>query len=472
MPPRKSRRTAAVAAQSAIAAEIEDERHAPSKLRRGRKPGPKPNEPPSTPARRKQESPAPPDTIGAVRRRRSTATAAKKPAPKTRSSPRNSRGRKAAAQNPEPVQELDDGPGSEHEVTEHDLGLEELSLSDDAIPETPTRRPGRPKKTAPAAKEYPVVEIESSPAQRGRKRKSSAEPDAQSEEMDISDPPAKRGRARKTQPAPAATSTPVRKGRSSASQSSSTFADIVSPSRFEKSRTRIQPAQTTSIPAHSDDGGDWRAKYEELLQLRQSQPEKEYEEFRKKAQERFDAAEDVIKSLRKEVAGLKRKGTQVKTEDIEANVRKALEKDFDKQKALLKQQVETLTQDLAAKEQAVERLEKHQRLTETSTDYNLRQKLHVMQEVTGLVIDDLVAEDDGLSYVCRQAGPTASVRYVLTAFDDMPTDFQYTPFGDAAALAALPEYLREPISFERSAAHMFHWRLCNHLHQAANPSGT
>ncbi|KAJ2452062.1 hypothetical protein EV183_003178 [Coemansia sp. RSA 2336] len=469
MPPRKSRRTAAAAAKSAIAAEIEDERHAPSKSRRGRKPGPKPAQP-STPARRTQESPAPPDTIGAIRRRRSTAAAAKKPAPKARSSPRASRGRKAAAQSPEPAQDPDDVFESENEAAGHDLGLEELSLSDDAVPETPTRRPGRQKKTTSAAREYPVVEIESSPALRGRKRKTSAEPDAQPEAMDTSSPPAKRGRARKTQPAAAAT--PTRKGRSSASQSSSTFVDIVSPSRFEKSRTRIQPARTADIPAHGDDGGDWRAKYEELLQLRQSQPEKEYEEFRKKAQERFDAAEDVIKSLRKEVASLKRKGTQIKTEDIEANVRKALEKDFDKQKALLRQQVETLTQDLAAKEQAVERLEKHQRLTETSTDYNLRQKLHIMQEVTGLVIDDLVAEDDGLSYVCRQAGPAASVRYVLTAFDDMPADFQYTPFGDAAALAALPEYLREPISFERSAAHMFHWRLCNHLHQATDPSGT
>ncbi|KAJ2847417.1 hypothetical protein IWW36_003862 [Coemansia brasiliensis] len=472
MPPRKSRRTAAVAAQSAIAADIEDERQAPSKSRRGRKPGPKSNEPLSTPVRRKQESTAPPDTIGAVRRRRSTTTAAKKATPKTRSSPRNSRGRKAAAQSPAAVQDSDNGVGSESEAAEHDLGLEELSLSDDAIPETPTRRPGRPKKTTPASKEYPVVEIDSSPAQRGRKRKTSAEPDAPSEELDISNPPAKRGRARKPQPATAATPKSTRGSRSSASQSSSTFADIVSPSRFEKSRTQIQPARSVEIPAHSDDGGDWRAKYEELLQLRQSQPEKEYEEFRKKAQERFDAAEDVIKSLRKEVANLKRKGAQIKTDDIEANVRKALEKDFEKQKALLRQQVETLTQDLAAKEQAVERLEKHRRLTETSTDYNLRQKLHVMQEVTGLVIDDLVAEDDGLSYVCRQAGPAASVRYVLTAFDDMPTDFQYTPFGDATALAALPEYLREPISFERTAAHMFHWRLCNHLHQSADLNGT
>ncbi|KAJ2789763.1 hypothetical protein H4R21_006666, partial [Coemansia helicoidea] len=80
--------------------------------------------------------------------------------------------------------------------------------------------------------------------------------------------------------------------------------------------------------------------------------------------------------------------------------------------------------------------------------------------------------DQGLSYICKQsagassgAAAAAAAGYVLTVFDDVPGDYQYTPFGEPPALARLPAYLQEPISFERSSASMFYWRMCSHLHQ-------
>ncbi|KAJ1731061.1 hypothetical protein LPJ61_002719 [Coemansia biformis] len=306
-------------------------------------------------------------------------------------------------------------------------------------------------------------------ARRGQKRVS---------DLLDSPPLAKRGRTRATQPA-AATSQDA-----DSRADMEAYVDIVSPSKFEASRSMIRQRQQSSGAAATvataaagrgaaqNEAGGWRSKYEDLLELRQSQPEREYEEFRTSAQERFDAAEEVIANLRKEIAGLKLKTTQRKQAadpEAEASVRGAIEREFGKQIAVLREQVEALTQDVLVKSETIERLEKHRRLTETSTDYNLRQKLRVMEEVTGLTIDDLVAEDQGLSYICKQSAGTGAgagaAGYVLTVFDDLPGDYQYTPFGDPPALARLPGYLQESISFERASAGMFFWRMCNHLHQ-------
>ncbi|KAJ1833897.1 hypothetical protein LPJ63_002400 [Coemansia sp. RSA 2711] len=422
--------------------------------------------------------------MGMARRKRTTGTAAAKEAePKSRRSPRAAKGpgRKA-----KPTGRAAAAAAlSEDEESDHgDLGLEELSLSDDAMPETPTRRRGRATPAQSSARKQRATEViisPISPGRRGRKRKS----EMVKPEESLPSPPAKRGRPRKIQAPEPEPQTPAKPRRAAAQKGDESpaeddiFVDIVSPSKFESSRSKIRSGRQRSAAAArnpaSEDADSWRAKYEELLKLRVSQPEKDYKEYQVYANKRYDAADEVIKKLRKEVAGLKRQAEKqpaaaASKDDAEASVRQKIEKEFEKQIALLRQQVETLTQDVLAKDQAIERLEKHRKLTETSTDYNLRQKLRVMEEVTGLAIDDLVAEDDGLSYICRQAGPAAAAKYVLTVFDDLPNDYQYTPFGADDALAALPTYLREPISFERSAANMFHWRLCDHLHNPADSS--
>ncbi|KAJ2119825.1 hypothetical protein IW147_005558 [Coemansia sp. RSA 720] len=519
MPPRKSRRSAAVAAQSAMvedSSELDELLASPKPRGRSKKPAAKTAKgQQATPTRAKQTE-VPPDTAGIVKRTRPAAKAAtaKEAAPK-------SRGSKGPARKTQPKKHAESAESeSEHDdkMSDHNsIGLEELSISDDAMPETPTRRRGGAASSL-AAKKHSVEEVEAqSPAagRRGRKRKSDSSQSAQPE-ASTSVPPAKRGRPRKVQEEsedkapptpptlrkqPAKTKSdetppqsPVRRGRPqkipaqlspqlpvstrrTAQQrdkpTHDVYVDIVSPSKFESNRSKIRSARLhstgTGRNAATDETDNWRAKYEELLAKRQSQPEEEYREFREKAQERFDSADVVINNLRKEVASLKRKATPKKPDaeaqaNTEANMRKAIEKEFEKQLVLLRQQVEKLTQDMLTKDESIARLEKHRKMTETTTDYNLRRKLHVMEEVSGLTIDDLVPEDDGISYICRQAGPATSARYVLTAFEDLPNEYQYTPVGDTAAL---PTYLHEPISFERAAASMFYWRVCSHLRQPA-----
>ncbi|KAJ2824859.1 hypothetical protein IWW50_003130, partial [Coemansia erecta] len=554
-----SRRSAAAAAQSAMSEDSRDldellaspkPRGRPKKAAAGTSTGRQ-----TTPSRARKADTAPPDTAGMLRRAR---PAAKEADPSTRRSPRAAKApaRKprtkatapkrqarstSAAQLKKRASAMSESE-SESESGESDhgsLNLEELSISDDAMPETPTRTRGGTTPSLVRSKLLPVVEIEvdeSIAARRGRKRKSDAAQSAQPDESTAT-PPAKRGRPRKihveeeeaptsspgrrgrprknqeeeapappsgrrgrprkTQEAESPPASPARRGRppkdgdeekphrassyewvrmppqpkASTSKSKGAAVDIQSPSKFESSRSKIRtPRQRAAAGrgASSDEAG-WRAKYEELLAKRQSQPEEEYKEFREKAQERFDAAEDVIKNLRKEVASLKRQGAKKPDAEaqagVEARVRKTIEKEFEKEVVLLRQQVERLTQDILSKDEAIARLEKLRKMTETSTDYNLRRKLGVMEEVTGLAIDDLVPEDDGISYVCRQAGPTAAARYVLTAFEDLPSEYQYTPIGDTAVL---PTYLHQPISFERAAASMFYWRVCSHLRQPAD----
>ncbi|KAJ2779783.1 hypothetical protein H4R18_003811 [Coemansia javaensis] len=507
MPPRGLRRTAAAAAKSAIAAENAEwadlEPARAGKAAAQPKPAARPIGRPRgsgkkqqqeqeqkqqrTPVRRQPAKPevvvdvAPPDTVGAARRTRPRMGGAPaKPAVRTRRSPRKAKAAPPAkdvaepsgdwAATPTPV-EADDhsaqpefvlGQPVDESGSESDMPLA-IAMA------TPTKQRSGPapmlvahtpksvrRGTAPGIEDSPSPKPKPALVRRGQKRK----PD-----LTVHVPTTKRSRS-----------------------DADVFVDIVSPSRFEASRALIREGRQrpAAPPAPADaDGADggWRAKYEELLILRQSQPEREYAEFRARAQERFDAAEEVVTNLRNELAELKRlRASEAAAaaapapagpaeETAESHAQRAAAKELEKQIAQLREQVEALTQDILVKDEAIERLEKHRRLTETSTDYNLRQKLRVMEEVTGLVIEDLVAEDDGLSYICKQsAGADAGsappgAGYVLTVFDDLPNDYQYTPFGDAAALAQLPGYLQEPISFERTSANMFYWRMCSHLHQ-------
>ncbi|KAJ2497654.1 hypothetical protein GGH96_004943 [Coemansia sp. RSA 1972] len=475
----------------------------------------------ATPTRAKKTE-VPPDTAVIVRRTRPAAKATTSKAMTTKEAAPKSRGSKGLARKTHSKKHVESVESeSEHDDKMSDrnsIGLEELSISDDAMPDTPTRRRGGTAPSLAAAKRHSTEEVEAqSPAagRRGRKRKSdssqSAQPEAstpvppakrgrprkiqeESEDEALPTSPTLRGRPAKTKPDETPPQSPARRGRprkipaeSSPQSPASTrrttqqrdkpthdvYVDIVSPSKFESNRSKIRSARlnntATGRNASTDETDNWRAKYEELLAKRQLQPEEEYREFREKAQERFDSADVVINNLRKEVASLKRKAAPKKPDaeaqaSTEANMRKTIEKEFEKQLVLLRQQVEKLTQDMLAKDESIVRLEKHRKMTETTTDYNLRRKLHVMEEVSGLTINDLVPEDDGISYVCQQAGPATSARYVLTAFEDLPNEYQYTPVGDTAAL---PTYLHEPISFERSAASMFYWRVCSHLRQPA-----
>ncbi|KAJ1961151.1 hypothetical protein GGI12_003412, partial [Dipsacomyces acuminosporus] len=82
------------------------------------------------------------------------------------------------------------------------------------------------------------------------------------------------------------------------------IAGILSPSKFVASRARISSRKQAAPPPAAappvDGVGLWRRKYEELFNLRQTKPEADYEEFKASAEERFSAADELIKTLRKE----------------------------------------------------------------------------------------------------------------------------------------------------------------------------
>ncbi|KAJ2754069.1 hypothetical protein GGI19_002684 [Coemansia pectinata] len=485
--------------------------------------------PTTTPTRRlstvsKGSQLAPPDTLGMTRRTRPT-IAATTDIPVTRSSPRS----KAPPVNAKPaaaavkakttrgrgrpkavtISEVVDDSDNEAEEKFADTIQIATPDSDDydlpgqmTILDTPSKNPTKASpllftRLRPPPKLDIAQDSEgaSPKPKRGRKRKSDADilPSTPSKQSDtIQRPPAKRGRPRKSQApepdqneesetAPSGRQSPVTPVRTRAapviSPRHEVYVDIVSPSMFERSRARIsttkqEKAQSSSSAAASaDESTKWRKKYEDLCVLRQSQPEREYEELKKSSQERFDAADALIAKLRGEVAVIKRKAEAelkkplINGAGAESRAKSASEKELEKQVVVLQQQIEALTQDVLSKDEAIERLETHRKLTETSTDYNLREALKLMQEMSGLAIEDVVPEDAGLSYLCRQTGPNATVSYKLTVSDEYPGEFQYTPSDSSSMPAALPDYLRDSISFEKSSATMFYWRMCDHLHQ-------
>ncbi|KAJ2453565.1 hypothetical protein GGF42_003788 [Coemansia sp. RSA 2424] len=491
----------------------------------------------TTPTRRssagsKKSQLAPPDTLGLTRRKRSTATASSPVASSSKpAAAKKPRGRPRAK--PVAVTEVadesgddgDDGGGGDKEAEaefadtirgaspyEYD-SPNEMVILDTPSKKVTTASPLLFTRTRPPPKVGFAQDVDnSSPVpKRGRKRKSDADelpsPPAKHSDDVQRPPPAKRGRPRKSQlpepepdqedeseaesgdqQIPVRPPARIRAAPVVVSPRHEVFVDIVSPSKFERSRARIASTkQTESQPAASapkDESAKWRKKYEDLCALRQSQPEKEYAELQKSSQERFDAADALIAKLRSEITEITRKAgagqkkaaaTQATTNGAGAashHAKSASEKELEKQVVILQQQIEALTQDVLSKDEAIERLEKHRKLIETSTDYNLRESLKLMQEMSGLTIEDVVPEDDGLSYLCKQTGPNATVSYKLTVSDEYPSEFQYAPTDSARVPDALPEYLQDSISFEKSSATMFYWRMCDHLHQHHHEDST
>lgn len=298
------------------------------------------------------------------------------------------------------------------------------------------------------------------------------------------------------------------------------FVDIVSPTKFANTRSIIKkprrseapklagiayslrdndgsgPSASTAAPTSKSGSGssssskarpeiNWRKKYEDLSALRLTKPEADYEEFQKSAKNRFDAADVMVAKLKSEVKELKQK---LKAKDKESEegegerqaqvpntpggnrrprAKTPQEKELEKEVVLLQKQVDNMAQDLLTKNQTLEKLEMHQKMTEMSTDYNLRERLKLAQELSGLSVQDVVAEDDGISYICRQNGASATASYKLTVTDEYPDEYQYAPIRDDndALPDNLPNYLRDNISFEKPSAGMFFWRMCDHMNQ-------
>ncbi|KAJ2136070.1 hypothetical protein J3F82_006421, partial [Coemansia sp. RSA 637] len=330
MPPRKSRRSAAVAAQSAMvedSSELDELLASPNPRRRPKKLATKAAKgQQATPTRAKQTEEVPPDTAVVVRRTRpvakaTTSKAAAAKATTSKAATAKSRGSKGPARKTQPKKHVESAESeSEHDdkMSDHNsIGLEELSISDDAMPDTPTRRRGGAASSLAAAKKHSTEDVEvQSPAagRRGRKRKSESSQSAQPE-ASTPVPPAKRGRPRKVQeesedeepptsstlrgrpaktksdetppqsparrgrprkiPAEASPQSPVGTRRTTQQREKPThdvFVDIVSPSKFESNRSKIRSARlhttATGRNATANETDNWQAKYEELLAKR------------------------------------------------------------------------------------------------------------------------------------------------------------------------------------------------------------
>ncbi|KAJ2785007.1 hypothetical protein GGI15_002073 [Coemansia interrupta] len=402
---------------------------------------------------------------------------------------------------------------------------------------SPTRASSR-MAAAAAARNVDNGDAEKSPvhpSKNGRKRRAAAREDdgTDGEQRAEARPIKKRGRPPKLSltPAPGAQdsdsevavpepSTPSRptRGAKNANDASKfkaemlknkvdVYVDIVSPSKFERSRSlihtqgsarsdvvargkrSIQPLDLSSpepLSSPEGDGNKWRKKYDELVLLRQTKPEKDYAEFKKGAEARFKASDMVITKLRKEVAEAKSQANKLR-EKVEgaqsegngeheagskagskSKASKEKEKELERQVARLQEDVDALTQDVLVKDETIAKLEEHRKQTETATDYNLREKLKIMQQLSGLSIKDVIVEDEGISYVCEQKGRNAEATYILTLMDEAPDEYQYSPCGDTTSLEVLPDYLKEPMAFVTDASHVFYWRMCDHLHQQAS----
>ncbi|KAJ1917799.1 hypothetical protein H4219_002989 [Mycoemilia scoparia] len=231
------------------------------------------------------------------------------------------------------------------------------------------------------------------------------------------------------------------------------------------SRTRQPTKKPSNALNNIDQAKYWQEKFETISKLRETEVEKEYQDYKKFAEKRFAAAEEKISQQLKKIQDLQDKlksATQQKPE-------KPAEPD-DRQLKINEQEetIRKLHEDVKEANETIRRFEEHRRESMSGIDYNLRDKLRLYEQVTSFEITSVEIEDDGTSYHCKQTGPNGVLRYTLTVFDDEPDQFQYTPnlenLADQPLSRVLPDYLRNALEFKRDFSNMFFWRVCDFLH--------
>ncbi|PVU90907.1 hypothetical protein BB559_004394 [Furculomyces boomerangus] len=221
---------------------------------------------------------------------------------------------------------------------------------------------------------------------------------------------------------------------------------------------------------------DWKDKYEKLNNLKNTNIEKLHANLNLQIKDHLLAADSAIESQKKHVSVLQNEIDKLK-DQLEKH--KSLEQNFmnneqvwtEKEKEL-EEKVLTLSNDLAHSKATVTTLQKQRRLSQASVDSVLREKIKVLEKLSGLKVIDVTNDDEGIYYRCEVNGKKGRFEFFLSYFDDNPTSVEYFPNFEAEPeetrgelLGIFPEFLRDSLIFETSSSTQFFYQIIDCLNQ-------
>ncbi|KAL1914996.1 uncharacterized protein VTP21DRAFT_7701 [Calcarisporiella thermophila] len=244
-------------------------------------------------------------------------------------------------------------------------------------------------------------------------------------------------------------------------------------------------------------------KYESLKELRTTEAERNFEEYRKNAEKRFNAADEVIAQLRREKEQMEKElqklqhaavpsgrmdkkrmqNAHTQTPELQdqslSSHREEISKPSEQEKSAkeeiesLKEQIKLLKCERDAEikntRQLTAKLQKQSYATTISANSsNSKAKLDLYQELTGLLVKDVKSLDEGIIFDCLQLGRDKEPLH-FKLIQPTSEDLVYHPFldqrepGAPELLRILPDYLTEEIEFSKEHADRFFWRLLNFM---------
>jgi hypothetical protein len=215
-------------------------------------------------------------------------------------------------------------------------------------------------------------------------------------------------------------------------------------------KARKQSAKDTS-PAPTAGYKELEQQFNRLKNLRETEVEKTFREYREAAEKRDQAHGKMLQELR---------------DRMDQEVQRAAANNDSGNSEELNEEIESLQSDLEEANNEIRRLQA--KLAQTSNTGDSEQSLSLCSDLSGLTIQKVEPTEEGLVYDCLQNGRYGVLHYTLTDPQDENTDeITYTPQADNTEdiLSQLPDYFLEPLSFSREAASQFYWKIAQSLNK-------
>ncbi|KAK9454274.1 chromosome segregation protein Csm1/Pcs1-domain-containing protein [Dipodascopsis uninucleata] len=220
----------------------------------------------------------------------------------------------------------------------------------------------------------------------------------------------------------------------------------------------VEDEMDTEVPLLRD--SELRHRFLRLQRLRESDAEAALKAYRESAERRYAAADALIEALGNDLAAAHKEIAILRAGAAEA--------------ATYKERVETLESSVTRHEKEAAILQARISAASSSNGSGTGSsalKEELFTDLSGLIVRDVRSEDEQVTYDCLQTGRNGAFHYKLT----VPTaskggdesEITFVPLldedRDQRLIELLPDYFTEPLTFVRSSATQFYWKISQAL---------
>ncbi|OLL24222.1 Monopolin complex subunit pcs1 [Neolecta irregularis DAH-3] len=202
-------------------------------------------------------------------------------------------------------------------------------------------------------------------------------------------------------------------------------------------------------------------RYNTLKQLKETETEKNFAKYKKLSEQRFQASDEVIKSLEAQVVSKSAVTEDIKTAKKASKAEKAEIQNLQNQVSSLR---EELLQTKNTLQIATAKLANRKENNGSTGLSGFKEDLYA--DLTGLIIRDVKHSPEKTIYDCIQTGRNRTIHFKLS-LNNTTNQTEYVPLldtnRDKQLIDLLPDYLVEEIQFDRDQAGSFFHRLCGVL---------